>query len=162
MKQFSSPHVCKVDFVKQTPEVTAALIRDLKSQAKDWKRNYKVKTSTCTRDLKGLAIVVAHSQEDELKRGVDVDLLVDRPVPAVPGGEHDDVDGDPVGQLVPDPEEPVQPVLGPVVANPEEQNQPEQVPGQPAQLQPEVPVSAWVLKTVPRKKAIRERWIMKQ
>ena len=156
VKQFSSPHVCDIDFIKQTPEVTAALIRDLKSKTKDWKKNYKVKTSTCTRDLKGLAIVVANTQEDELKKGVDVDLLVDRPVPALPGGEHD-VDGDPVGQLVPDPEEPVQPILGP-----EHQVQPELLPGPPAQLQQGVSVSASVPRTAPRKRAIKEKWIMKQ
>ena len=98
---------------------------------------------------------MANTQEDELKRGVDVDLLVDRPVPAVPGGEHDDVDGDPVGQLVPDPEEPVQPILGP-----EEQVQPEPLPG-PSQLPQGVSVSASVPRTAPRKKAIKEKWIMK-
>ena len=126
-----------------------------KSKTKDWKKNYKVKTSTCTRDLKGLAIVVANTQEDELKKGVDVDLLVDRPVPALPGSEHDDVDGEPVGQLVPDPEEPVQSILGP-----EEQVQPEPLPG-PPQLPQGVSVSASVPRTAPRKKAIKEKWIMK-
>ena len=147
VKEFSSPHVCEVDFVKQTPQVTAALIRDLKSQKKDWQKNYKVKTSTCTRDLRSLAIVAAHSQKEELKRGLDVDLLVDQTGPAVQRGDHDDVDGDPVGQLG---------------AGPEEQTQPEQVQGQPDEVQPEVRESASVLKTIPRKKAIKERWTLKQ
>ena len=83
-------------------------------------------------------------------------------------------DDDPVGQLVPDPEEQVQPGLGPVVANPgqpgsgqlgagpEEQTQPEQVPGQPDQLQLEVQELAPLLKPSPRKRPIKERWIMKQ
>ena len=101
--------------------------------------------------------MVANTQENELKKGVDVDLLVDRPVPALPGSEHDDVDGDPVVQLVPDPEEPVQPILGP-----EEQVQPELLQGPPAQLQQGVSVSASVPRTAPRKKAIKEKWIMKQ
>ena len=99
---------------------------------------------------------------------------MDQPEPAVPRGDHDDVDGEPVGQLVAGPEEQAQPGLGPVVANPgqpgsgqldagaEEQTQPEQVPGQPDQLQLEVQELAPLLKPSPRKRPIKERWIMKQ
>ena len=76
---------CEVAFVKQDPEVTAALIRDLKAQSKDWQKRYKVKTSTCTRDVKGLAIVSSQSQEDELERGLEVDLLIER---RQPEGRH--------------------------------------------------------------------------
>ena len=91
--------------------------------------------------------MAAHSQEEELKRGLDVDLLVDQTGPAVQRGDHDDVDGDPVGQLG---------------SGPEEQFQPEQVQGQPDEVQPEVRESASVLRTIPRKKAIKERWTLKQ
>ena len=86
---------------------------------------------------------------------MDVDLLVDRPAPALPEGEHEDVDGDPVGQLVPDPGEPVQPIFGP------EQVQPDLLPGPPAQVQQGESVPASVPKTAPRKRAIKEKWIMK-
>ena len=76
---------CEVAFVKQDPEVTAALIRDLKAQSKDWRKRYKVKTSTCTRDVKGLAIVSSQGQEGELERGLEVDLLIER---RRPEGRH--------------------------------------------------------------------------
>ena len=92
IREFSSPHVCQIDFVKQSPEVTAALIRDLRSHSEDWRRSYKVKTSSCTRDLRSLAIVSAYSQEQTLRQGLDVDLLIDQPGPDVArvgdGGDH--------------------------------------------------------------------------
>ena len=103
-----------------------------------------------------------------------VDLLVDQPEPAVPRGDHDDVDEEPVGQLVAGPEEQVQPGLGPVVANPgqpgsgqlgagpEERVQPEQIRGQLEEVQPQLQELAPLLKPSPRKKAIKERWILKQ
>ena len=92
IREFSSPHVCQIDFVKQSPEVTAALIRDLRSHSEDWRSSYKVKTSSCTRDLRSLAIVSAYSQEQTLRQGLDVDLLIDQPGPDVArvgdGGDH--------------------------------------------------------------------------
>lgn len=147
IKEFTSPHVCEVDFVKQTPQVTAALIRDLKSQPKDWQKNYKVQTSTCTRDLRSLALVAAHSQEEALRRGIDVDLFVDQTGPAVQRGDDDDVDGNPVERLG---------------SGPDERVQPEQVRGQPEEVQPQVQELAPSLKPSPRKRAIKERWTLKQ
>ena len=93
---------CEVAFLKQNPDVTAALIRDLRAQSKDWRKRYKVKTSTCTRDLKGLAIVSSQGQEKQLERGLEVDLLIERPQPGgedglVAGGEDDEHLG--AGQL---------------------------------------------------------------
>ena len=70
-----------MDFVKQNPEVTAALIRDLRSQTGDWRRRYQVKLSSCTRDVRSLAILSSQAQEQRLKKGLEVDLLVTQPGP---------------------------------------------------------------------------------
>ena len=78
IRHFTSPHVCEIDFVKQNPKVTAALIRDLRSQPGDWQKRYQVKLSSCTRDVKGLAILTSQEQEQKLKGGFEVDLLVDQ------------------------------------------------------------------------------------
>ena len=78
IRHFTSPHVCEIDFVKQNPEVTAALIRDLRSQSGNWQKRYQVKLSSCTRDVKGLAILTSQGQEQKLKGGVEVDLFVDQ------------------------------------------------------------------------------------
>ena len=81
IREFTSEHICEVDFVKQNPEVTAALIRDLRSQTGDWRRRYQVKLSSCTRDVRSLAILSSQAQEQRLKKGLEVDLLVTQPGP---------------------------------------------------------------------------------
>ena len=70
--------MCEIDFVKQNPKVTAALIRDLRSQTGDWQKRYQVKLSSSTRDVKGLAILTSQEQEQKLKGGFEGDLLVDQ------------------------------------------------------------------------------------
>ena len=80
-----SPHVCEITFVKQDPALTAALIKDLKNHSEDWRSRYKVKSSTCTRDMKGLTVLCSHQQEQRLLEGLDVDILV---------GQHLRPDGD--------------------------------------------------------------------
>ena len=81
IRNFTSPHVCEIDFVKQNPEVTAALIRELRSQSADWQKKYRVKLSSCTRDVRSLAILNSQGQEQKLERGFEIDLLVDQPGP---------------------------------------------------------------------------------
>ena len=78
IRRFISEHVCEIDFVKQDQKVTSALIRGLRSRSQDWRENYKVKISTCTRDLRSITIVCAHSQEGELRKGFEIDLMVDQ------------------------------------------------------------------------------------
>ena len=119
------------------------LLRNRNIATKEMLKDTKAGSNDCRKDL-GLGYL---DTTEELKRGLDVDLFVDLTGPAVQRGDHDDVDGDPVGQLG---------------AGPEEQTQPEQVQGQPDEVQPEVRESASVLRTIPRKKAIKERWTLKQ
>ena len=84
VKSFTSKHVCEIAFVKQTPQVTAALVKDLKNGSPDWRKKYQVQTSTCTRDVRQLSIITS-SQERELERGVDIDMFVDQVGPGAPG-----------------------------------------------------------------------------
>ena len=79
IKQFNSEHVCEITFVKQTPEVTAALIKDLKNQSPSWRDRYKVQVSSCVRDVRQLSILTSSKQEEALRRGIDVDMFLDQP-----------------------------------------------------------------------------------
>ena len=197
IREFTSPHVCEVDFIKQSPEVTAALIRDLKSHnPDDWRKSYTVKTSSCTRDLRSLALVSAQSQEKTLQRGLDVDLFVDQLGPevpdlAVPGAAADATStatapatANATGPEVPNNETPGAAVLG---ALPVQQlvQRPVQQPGvvvepgvvgtpkvQEAVLQPDVALiggQSQQQDLVPvnssrpvKRKALKERWVLKQ
>ena len=88
----TSQHVYEIDFVRQNPEVTAALIKDLRNQSDDWRKRYQVKVSTCTRDGRNLAILCSQAQEGRLRKGFEVDLFMEQPdprdlVPDVDGGD---------------------------------------------------------------------------
>ena len=91
-----SEHVCEISFVKQTPEITAALVKDLKNQSPNWRERYQVKTLTCTRDVRSLSMITSRQQEEVLKRGLEVDLLVHQPQPGLDkaGSRDDDDDQD--------------------------------------------------------------------
>ena len=187
IREFTSPHVCEVDFIKQSPEVTAALIRDLKSHnPDDWRKSYTVKTSSCTRDLRSLALVSAQSQEKTLQRGLDVDLFIDQLGPEVPDLEVPGAaanatanatstatapaTANATGPEVPGNETPGVAVLG---ALPVQQlvQRPVQQPGE-AVLQPDVALikgQSQQQDLVPvnssrpvKRKALKERWVLKQ
>ena len=99
IRRFISEHVCEIDFVKQDQKVTSALIRALRSRSQDWRENYKVKISTCTRDLRSITIVCAHSQEGELRKGFEIDLMVDQqPGLMVDQQREEDLVVDPQGE----------------------------------------------------------------
>ena len=81
IREIVTPHVCEIDYVKQNPEVTAALIRDLRNQSDDWRKRYQVKVSTCTRDGRNLAILCSKAQGGRLREGFEVDLFMEQPDP---------------------------------------------------------------------------------
>ena len=72
-----SPHVCEITFVKQDPAITAALIKDLRNHSNNWRLQYRVKTSTCTRDMKGLTILCSLQQENHLREGFEADIFME-------------------------------------------------------------------------------------
>ena len=153
---------CEVAFLKQNPDVTAALIRDLRAQSKDWRKRYKVKTSTCTRDLKGLAIVSSQGQEKQLERGLEVDLLIERPQPGgedglVAGGEDDEHLG--AGQLQ---ELGIEPRVEPGGIEP--RVEPEGIePGiEPKSDQGVVESDSEAPKLLNKKKRRKEKWILRE
>ena len=154
IKKFTSAHVCEVDFVKQSPEVVAALIRGLKSQPENWRNNYKVKISTCTRDLRSLSIVCAHAQEERLRKGLEIDLMVDRLAPNLP--DDDGVGGEDEGGVVHDQQD------VPLPPRPQVDRVP--VVGESVAAEPDV-----ALGTVPglpsekaKKKRRREKWVLER
>ena len=187
IREFTSPHVCEIDFVKQSPEVTAALIRDLRSpkNQEDWRKSYKVKTLSCTRDLRSLALVSAQSQEKALKRGLDLDLFIDQPGPGDPatdGSEKDNaqlqlVHGDQQGLLQGEPgalpvQEPGDDAVQPGVVGKEAvlqldaalgdgpEFQGSEAQGEKQSPQQElVPVGS---SQPVKKKALKERWVLRQ
>ena len=165
--EFNSQHVCKVAFVKQNPEVTAALIRDLKSSSTDWRKHYQVKTSTCSRDLRSLALVCAGSQERALERGWDVDLMInhvqqlDGASRGQDGAKGSDLDAavQPEGdrQHAEPPVEQLQPVAE-VGGDALDGGERDHVP----QGQEQNKGSESTLKKTPRRKVLRERWSFKK
>ena len=91
--RLKSDHVCEIQFTKQDANSTAALIKDLKNKDQDWRLRYQVKTSSCTRDVRNLAIIASH-QQDQLANGLEVDILVEQDEGANRGDDVlDDRDG---------------------------------------------------------------------
>ena len=77
ISKFESPHVVELHYVRQNPEVTAQLLRSLKAGAGAWRNVYKVKTLTCKRDLKAVAMLAEPQQEQQAP--VMVDVLLGEP-----------------------------------------------------------------------------------
>ena len=95
LTRFLSDHTCELEYVRQDPEVTAKLVRSLQSASPAWKSHYQVTIKTCTRDTKGLSILVDGSQPDQWQDGLDVDLLIG---PQGPAQDAPDVQDAPVAQ----------------------------------------------------------------
>ena len=62
--------------------MTARLVQSLQSASPSWKSHYQVSTKTCTRDIKGLAVLVDSSQPDQWQDGLDIDLIMGSQTPA--------------------------------------------------------------------------------
>ena len=82
LTRFLSDHTCELEYIRQDPEVTARLVQSLQSASPSWKSHYQVSTKTCTRDVKGLAVLVDSSQPDQWQDGLDIDLIMGPHAPA--------------------------------------------------------------------------------
>ena len=82
LTRFLSDHTCELEYVRQDPEVTARLVQSLQSASSSWRSHYQVSTKTCTRDVKGLSILVDSSQPDQWQDGLDIDLIMGPQTPA--------------------------------------------------------------------------------
>ena len=82
LTRFLSDHTCELEYIRQDPEVTARLVQSLQSASPSWKSHYQVSTKTCTRDIKGLSILVDSSQPDQWRDGLDIDLIMGPQTPA--------------------------------------------------------------------------------
>ena len=82
LTRFLSDHTCELEYIRQDPEVTARLVQSLQSASPSWKSHYQVSTKTCTRDIKGLAVLVDNSQPDQWRDGLDIDLIMGSQTPA--------------------------------------------------------------------------------
>ena len=72
-----SEHLVELHYVRQDPEVTSQLLKNLRAGADAWRSVYKVKTLTCTRDLKAVAVLTEPQQEQQAP--VMVDVLLGEP-----------------------------------------------------------------------------------
>ena len=81
LTRFLSDHTCELEYIRQDPEVTARLVQSLQSASPSWKSHYQVSTKTCTRDVKGLAVLVDSSQPDQWQDGLDIDLIMGSQAP---------------------------------------------------------------------------------
>ena len=72
ISKFESEHVVELHYVRQNPEVTAQLLKNLKAGTNAWRNAYKVQTFTCTRDLKAVAVLAQPQQEQQAPVLVDV------------------------------------------------------------------------------------------
>ena len=81
LTRFLSDHTCELEYIRQDPEVTARLVQSLQSASPSWKSHYQVSTKTCTRDMKGLAVLVDSSQPDQWQDGLDIDLIMGSQAP---------------------------------------------------------------------------------
>ena len=77
ISKFLSEHLVELHYVRQDPEVTSQLLKNLRAGADAWRNVYKVKTLTCTRDLKAVAVLAEPQQEQQAP--VMVDVLLGEP-----------------------------------------------------------------------------------
>ena len=77
ISEFLSEHLVELHYVRQEPEVTAQLLKNLRAGANAWRSVYKVKTLTCKRDLKAVAVLAGPQQEQQAP--VLVDVLLGEP-----------------------------------------------------------------------------------
>ena len=77
ISKFLSEHLVELHYVRQDPEVTSQLLKNLRAGADAWRSVYKVKTLTCTRDLKAVAVLTEPQQEQQAP--VMVDVLLGEP-----------------------------------------------------------------------------------
>ena len=77
ISKFLSEHLVELHYVRQDPEVTSQLLKNLRAGADAWRNVYKVKTLTCKRDLKAVAVLAEPQQEQQAP--VMVDVLLGEP-----------------------------------------------------------------------------------
>ena len=130
--KYLSDHVVELRYVRQDPEVTAQLLHHLR--AGTWKEGYQVKSFTCERDLRAVAVLALPSSEQQAPLLVDVLLGGHQRGGAEPEEDQVPLDGGPV--LAQNVEDGEPPLVDLEIPQEEETGQAESLEGpQPAPMQ---------------------------